>query len=544
MVTFLTYTYVVLFVLFFFGFCIFIHEVGHFLAAKWRKMHIVAFSIGFKKIWSFKHKGIEYRIGCLPFGGYVDIPQLEPSDEPIKDENGKKLSPIKPFDRIIVAFAGPFFNVLFGLALGTLLWIHGVPQSTPKMHSIKVASIVKKSPEYKAGLREGDDIVRLNEKSFYTTWNGFVQNVLFTIGDVKLGIQEKDKIKSITYKPAINPNVPEMAKVELPYPFFKPEIPIIIQVEPNSQAAGYGLKNGDRIIKINNTHIIDYQDYRRILDDSNGKQMHVTVLRDNKPVTLKITPTPYGEGKRYFMGVALDFPNNSITIQAVNKYSPAEKAGIKINDIILQANKTPLTNIQKLISTLNKSKGKRVKLLIRRNSKDVNIEVYPKLRYVINGVFVKFYDHTNPWQQFINVIRLSYKSLQGIFTEGSRIKAKHLSGPIGIVTVIGRAVYHGSIFHALNIIVIITFSLALLNLLPLPVLDGGHILISVIELVIRRHIPIRLLQPICILFIVLLISLMIYVTFNDINRITNFTKYFNFEKKETPTQSMQPTVDD
>ena len=108
--TFLHYVFVAVFVLFFFGFCIFIHELGHFLAAKWRKMHIVAFSIGFKKIWSYKHKGIEYRIGCLPFGGYVDIPQLESSDE-ITDKFGRVLPPITPINRIIVAFAGPLFNV-------------------------------------------------------------------------------------------------------------------------------------------------------------------------------------------------------------------------------------------------------------------------------------------------------------------------------------------------------------------------------------------------------------------------------------------------
>ena len=537
MLTVLIYIYVAVFVLFFFGFCIFIHEVGHFLAAKWRKMHIVAFSIGFKKIWGFKHKGIEYRIGCLPFGGYVDIPQLEPSDTPIEDENGKKLPPIKPFDRIIVAFAGPFFNILFGFALGTLLWIHGVPQSTPKMSSIKVATIVKKSPEYKAGLRVGNDIVRVNGKSFYTSWNGFVRDVLFTIGDVKLGIQQKDKIKSISYYPAVNPAVPGMAKEGLPYPFFKPEIPIIIQVASDSQAAKDGLKSGDRIIKINGIPIIDHQDYTRVLDDCNGKQMDVVALRNNKEVALKITPSPYAGKNRYFMGVALDLAKDSIVIKNVSKGSPAEKAGIKVGDIILNANNIHLANIHKLVETVNNSKGKQVNLLVKRDNKDLNISVIPKLYYVLKGISVTFFDHTNPWQQFINVMQLSYKSLQGIFSKGSRIQAKHLAGPIGIVTVIGRAVYHGSIFQALNIIVLITFSLALLNLLPLPVLDGGHILISLIEIVTRRRIPTRFLQPICIIFIVLLIALMIFVTFNDVNRITNFTKYFHFGKKATPVQT-------
>jgi len=134
----------------------------------------------------------------------------------------------------------------------------------------------------------------------------------------------------------------------------------------------------------------------------------------------------------------------------------------------------------------------------------------------------------------MNVIQMSYKSLQGIFSEGSRIKARHMSGPIGIVTVIGKAVYNGSVILALNIITLITFSLALINLLPLPVLDGGHILISVIEIIIGRNLPTRYLQPICMAFVVLLITLMIFVTFNDVNRITNFTRFFQSDAKETP----------
>lgn len=538
MLNILMYIYAAVFVVFFFGFCIFIHELGHFLAAKWRKMHIVAFSIGFKKIWAFKHKGIEYRIGCLPFGGYVDIPQLEPTDEEIKDENGKVLPPLKPFDRIIVAFAGPFFNVLFGLALATLLWVHGLPQSTPKMHSMKVAEITQPSPEYKAGLRIGDDIVRLNDKKFYSTWSGFVQNILFSVGDVKLGIKEdQDKIKTISYSPAVNPDMPQLAKEGLPYPFFRPEIPIIIQVAADSPASKAGLITGDRIINIDGAPIIDLDDYNNALNDATGKQMNLVVQRKDKELTLQITPTPFGGENKYFMGVALAPDNDSIEIQGVNKGSPAEKAGLKIGDIVLKINNTQIDNTNQLIQTVNNSGGKQVNLLIKRDNLNINISVVPKLFYTIKGVSVVFYDYTNPWQKFIDVVQLSYRSLVGIFTKGSRIKAKHLSGPIGIVTIIGKAVYHGSILSALNIIVLITFSLALLNLLPLPVLDGGHILISLIEIVIRRKIPTKLLQPICFFFIVLLIALMIFVTFNDVNRITNFTKYFNFHKKPNTEQT-------
>ena len=79
-----------LFMIFFFGMCIFIHELGHFLAAKWRGLHVIAFSIGFRKIWGYRWRGVEYRIGWIPFGGYVEIPQIDAVEE-AKDENGKVL---------------------------------------------------------------------------------------------------------------------------------------------------------------------------------------------------------------------------------------------------------------------------------------------------------------------------------------------------------------------------------------------------------------------------------------------------------------------
>ena len=132
----------VAFMLIFFGLCIFIHELGHFLAAKWRKLHIVAFSIGFRKIWWKKINGVEYRIGCIPVGGYVDLPQIDGSGD-VKDENGNILPKAKPLDRIIVAFAGPLFNMLFGLLLGVVIWIHGIPQDTPVLKEIVVESVQK-----------------------------------------------------------------------------------------------------------------------------------------------------------------------------------------------------------------------------------------------------------------------------------------------------------------------------------------------------------------------------------------------------------------
>ena len=103
------------------GFCIFSHELGHFLAGKWRGLHIDAFSLGFKAFWKKKINGVEYRLGWLPFGGYVELPQVDAPDVVPKAADGTELPRAKPLDRLITAAAGPLFNIISGLLIGCIV---------------------------------------------------------------------------------------------------------------------------------------------------------------------------------------------------------------------------------------------------------------------------------------------------------------------------------------------------------------------------------------------------------------------------------------
>src|SRR3954468_7851526 len=108
-----------------FNLLIVVHEIGHFLAARWRGLYIERFGIWFgKPIWKKTIGGVQYSLGSLPFGGFVALPQLAPMDiiEGKADLDRTKLPPVSAIDKIIVAIAGPVFSLLLAVALATLIW--------------------------------------------------------------------------------------------------------------------------------------------------------------------------------------------------------------------------------------------------------------------------------------------------------------------------------------------------------------------------------------------------------------------------------------
>ena len=516
----------VAFMVIFFGLCIFIHELGHFLAAKWRGLHIVAFSIGFRKIWWKKINGVEYRIGWIPVGGYVDLPQIDSTAEELKDEEGNLLPRAKPFDRMLVAFAGPLFNMLFGLLLGIVIWVHGLPQDTPSLTEIKVESIQKDSPEWKAGLRKGDVIYALNGERFDTTWNGFVNKILFTIGDVTLSVRRNGQDLKITYKPAVNKSV--SPEEEIAYPFFLPEIPLYLYPREGSPAAKAGIRKGDRLLLLNGkaVHSIDELQFQLLFND--GKPLDMELLRGRETVRIKgLVPEPIevdGEKGRWLLG----FTNNPIT--AVQDGLPMQQAGARKGDRIVEAGGQKVSGIGEIQQLVRKLQGRTMELKIEREGKIVTLQVAPKfLRYTSLGVDFASVTHPNPFVQLKRVMVLTWNSLRGIgysignglrLTEQhTTIKPKHMSGPIGIGKYLYLSVYRGSLILGLNVVVIITFNLGLINLLPIPILDGGHILLALLEIVFRRPVSRKILEPISVCFIVLLIGFMIFVSFYDVKKL-------------------------
>lgn len=538
-----------LFMVFFFGFCVFIHELGHFLAAKWRGLHIVAFSLGFRKIWWKKIGGVEYRLGWLPFGGYVDLPQIDTTSIP-KTEDGVELPPAKPLDRLITAFCGPFFNIIFGLLLGTVVWIHGFPQDTPRMHNIVVGEIDKSGPEYEAGLRSDDVIVKLNDKKFYSTWNDFVQQIFFSVGKVSFGVERNGKELSVSFVPRVNPNSPpELRKEGIAWPHFSPRIPIILHPDPGSPAEKAGIKNGDLLLEAYGLKFASPDDFIIAINRFEAKPMNLKVKRGEQVIEIN-NLVPIVENDIYQIGIVYDNSNRNIfKVTELVKGAPADKAGVLSGDIFVKFDGKKITSNEQFAEMLNKIKTQPFTLTVSRGNQEMEMKLQAKhIRLFTIGTSVTVFEYPTPFELLYRTVDMSYKSIRGIsywaaqklgFTQnGSTIKPRNLSGPLGIADILYRSVYQGSLIVGIYFVTIISFALAIFNLLPLPVLDGGHMLLAGIQIVTKKPVSEKILQPVTVLFISLLIMLMVYVTFYDCVR---FIDRFMPDKETKQTEPRKNT---
>ncbi|MBQ4106042.1 MAG: site-2 protease family protein [Lentisphaeria bacterium] len=518
-----------LFVVFFFGMCVFSHELGHFLAGRWRKLHIDAFSIGFRKVWGKKINGVEYRIGCIPLGGYVELPQIDATGEVPHAADGTELKRAKPLDRIITAFAGPLFNVLFGLALGTVIWLAGIPQDSPKLSSFEVISVPENSSEYQAGLRAGDRIVAINGENFRCTWAKFIEKSMFVIGDITLTVERDGKPVQICYTPQPNPDAPgRLAREKIAYPFYKVRIPLEMHPESGGPAALAGVRQGDILLAVNGRSVASFAELSHHFVFAR-EPLKLTLRRGDSTVVCDVMPEPV-EDAEYGWKVGVSFAGREAVIMAPLAGSPAERAGLQADDTILTCDGQPVADAGSFIAKSRQSTGGSMELTVRRGESVLTVTLTPEKvcpRQI--GISMQLYDHPTPFEQFRNILRQTWLSLRGMAVSGahsvgltektSSIKPHHMSGPLGIIDVLYHSVRKASVMTGLYFVVVISFALAIFNLLPLPVLDGGHIVFGLIELVFRKPLPTSLVKVLNAVFIGLLLMLMLYVSYFDVRRM-------------------------
>ncbi|MDD4816506.1 MAG: site-2 protease family protein [Victivallaceae bacterium] len=517
----------VLFVLIFFGMCVFVHELGHFMAAKLCGLRILAFSLGFKKAWGKKINGVEYRIGWIPAGGYVELPQLDTTDE-TTDEDGRVIPPAGPWARLFTAFCGPFFNILFGLLLGCAIWIWGMPQGTPDLKTVVVDRIVVDSPEYRAGLRPGDEIVRLNGEALNIPWTHITKRILFSGGEVTLDVKRGGETLKIVYQPEPNPYVAaELRRERLGMPFFTPRVPLLVSPMSGSPAERAGLRAGDLLRRANDGEVDDILELNFIIAAIEPEQpLYLDVEhRDGSAETLTVIPESTGEKPYYSLGLSC---GDDGRVDYVVGYSPADAAGVMDGDRIVKADGVPFSSSGEFFDRIASGTGAAVALTLERDGNEFEQSVVPVglgVRRI--GADSRIVCYPSPFRQLSDVVEMTWETFRNLginvghklnLTERqTTVSAKNLSGPLGIVVTMYRAV-SASFMTGVYMVVFISFALAIFNLLPLPVLDGGHILFAVIEIVTRRKVPKFIVKNLSYLFVVILIGGMAAVTMLDVMR--------------------------
>lgn len=433
-----------------FNLIIFVHELGHYWAAKWRGLKIDRFQIWFgKPIWSKTINGVQYGLGWIPAGGFVALPQMAPM-EAIEGGNldREPLPPIKPLDKIIVAFAGPLFSFLLAVTAAIGVATFGKPADI--VPTTTIGWVDPDGTGGKAGLKRGDEILAINGNPV-TSWEG-------TLDSVQLN-----------------------------------------------------------------------------LATSRGKVIEFKVRRDEQVVTLhsefEIKPTKWWQRrairdvKVYPMGTG---PVTLLPLTAKN--SPAEKAGLKEGDILLSFNGEPLVSDFQAYAFIPKNGDKPIAVEYERDGTKAVTTVTPKVPLTkldpaipmmgagfdqdieINRGLIK----PGVGQQLRETVKMMWLTISSVVAPDSSIGIQHLSGPIGI----GKLQYFllqmdQPLLRIMAFLVMLNINLAILNMLPFPVLDGGHIVLAITEWVAKRPMRVRLLEYIQLCFVFLLFGVMIYVSSKD-----------------------------
>ena len=432
-----------------FNLLIVVHELGHFFAAKWRGLKVEKFAIWFgKPLWSKTIGGVEYRLGSIPAGGFVAIPQLAPMEalEGETNEKGEDLPPARPLDKIIVAIAGPAASLGLAFAFACVVWFVGHPVSEAETTNV-IGYVLEGGPAAKAGLLPGDKILAVN-------------------GHPVKRINGRGRMSD-----TVAWNVAVSSSPVIPIRYERGGKVQVVEVEPLVQPRnGWGRKN----------------------------LRQIQIIPAMTPMVARVIAN-----------------------------SPAESAGIRSGDLVVAADGKKLYGPSPLAELILKSGGKPVTLSIRRGSADFAVTVTPRIpegqkqprigvEWDPRGVVTLV--HPNPVVQIKSSIITMWETISAVTDRRSEIGVQQLSGPVGIMRLYYFLFQNPMGWQlALWFSVVLNVNLAIMNLLPFPVLDGGHILLAIIEWICGHPIHQKTLEVVQTAFAMLLIGAMLYISFFDVS---------------------------
>ena len=419
--------------LFVLGVLIFVHELGHFLVARWYGVKVLAFSLGFgPKLVKVTRGDTEYLICAIPLGGYVKLGGEEaPTGDPTEFMAQSK------WVRIQVYLAGPIMNILLAIIL--------------------TAGI----------LTQGANV-----------------------------------------------------------PLYHKAAPVIGIVKADGAGAKAGLQVGDRVVRVNGKDVATWDDFDMVVANKANRKLDLVVARGASYEDIVVVPEATGD---FDMGDLKVGPVLRPQILEVMPDQPAAKAGFQAGDVVLTVGGERPTSREHVVSHIQKSANKPLLFHIERAGAPMDVTVVPELRGKVGvvGLSIADYETRRVDPNLLTAMRMSVSqtwesaqivttTLAGLFTTETPVN--NLVGPVGIAQMSGQTAKLGWI-PLLSLMAMISLQLGLLNLMPIPVLDGGHITIILLEGLARRDFSLKIKERILFAGFALILMLMVTVIFNDVTRI-------------------------
>ena len=417
------------------GVLVFIHELGHFLAARRIGVRVLTFSLGFgPKLLTVKRGDTEYCISAIPLGGYVKMAGENPDDARTGAPD-EFLSKSK-WERFQVLIMGPIMNLVLAIVVMALVLYQGA------------------------------------------------------------------ELPAFTEQPAV-----------------------VGSVETGSPAEAAGIKPGDRIVSVQGREIVDWDKLTMAIGTRANRELDIVFERDGQRIEKNVTPRVIDKFETGGIGVGPWYRPEIATVSE----GPARESGLKEGDLILAADGKWFVNREQIIETIKSHDGKPLQLVIEREGRQQTLTVTP--RQIDDGVRInaqiRATETVTVQPGIVDAFKLSvernwewtvliFETLGGLFTRDTSVK--QLMGPVGIASLSGDAAEAGAI-PLFTLMALISLNLGIMNLMPIPVLDGGHIAILAVEGLSRRDFSIKVKEKMLLGGFVILLTLMATVIYNDLTRV-------------------------